>query len=127
MIEPKGGPPTRHLRAFLGQECGRSDSQIRASGSGPRLAAQTPHDEAGEMGDAARVLALRPGADRAWRSGMRPPCPHASRGVASRGDAAERQTWNELPQPQLLETFGLLKANPRLPRSSMKSITVPSR
>lgn len=28
------------------------------------------------------------------------------------------QTWNELPQPQLLTTFGLLNTNPRFSRPS---------
>jgi hypothetical protein len=28
------------------------------------------------------------------------------------------QTWNELPQPQLLTTLGLLKTNPRFSRPS---------
>ena len=37
------------------------------------------------------------------------------------------QAWNELPQPQLFEAFGLLKVKPRLSIPSWKSSVVPSR
>ena len=42
-------------------------------------------------------------------------------GMSGRGEsssACRDQTWKELPQPQLLTTFGLLKTNPRFSRPS---------
>ena len=38
--------------------------------------------------------------------------------LTNRSQGNQAQTWNELPQPQLLTTFGLLKTNPRFSRPS---------
>ncbi len=43
------------------------------------------------------------------------PVPHVTHTPVA---SPPNQTWNELPQPQLLTTFGLLKTKPRFSRPS---------